>query len=1121
MGRYATHTPTPETVHEVIAALKPAKRLEWQIAAASEGAAFPEYVIRKLGENVRKRREKARRRDRGWGVRDDEVEEQQEEGAVRRRAAAADSRARSPVSPNTPLTVSAMLSRFALPPVFADGGARDAGDGDSDGDSEYADYGLQSPTSSQGAAWGCDSVRGGTPLPSPGPLVEESVGAADGNSIAGMDDASMSGVVAASFSEDQDVPHDSSVAPVQDSPAEPTISNVNSNMDGNMDNPTDSNTHTTTNSNLTSAQIPFTPSDINNNSAEFHIHDSGSCFQNAQRWSPPRLRYGLSDLSDPLMRPAPDPSWWDTLASIEESRQPLSSVPLDLPREPPNGDIESGMGISSKPQDQDTEPGIDLKTTAGSVSIFNEDAQAIENPVAAEPNHLEPFSTQQLEHEVELRRERKGKKRKLEDDSPPAMVKMQKPDDTETPHMPSLHSDWSHTGWNSRSRSAALHVAHCDDPECIAWEGEERSIDSFAQDFVKEKPLEREPSESVHKESNQTSIGQWLADVPEPEPIADDIGWERPPVPNDVEASIVGFITSQLRAVETETYGPFRPDAHAFISAHLERRISERMHERLRDRISDGGPPRERRTSQRESPLRQIDSAHEETSERLTSNRESQPREEAMVSLSPLSASLVDPPTPTRDQDDADPNPVDPFLEDAGSSTSQTTPTQDPNHNLDYIYPSLNLSTSRPASPSANAEAEPSPTSTIFHTAANSPWIADEEFHDSIPIMPTQQWQEFLDSSQGEALFPPRASDSLPLPAASTPLEKAEVQMAVDANVRKEGDVQMEADVQLQAEVQWEADASRSRLDINAIPPSAQHVLAIRRGFVPGFHFERRYWLNDEKDQYEVFSLDEGDIEGVVREVNEYINHRPHQCKPQYSMCAEKCKAVVGGNLVVSEVSVANEAVVPDVTCPSAGRIDGEPPSATSIESVVIALASSQPCGGCGISLTNKRALLCESCSAHPSRDSLLEDTVKQHGLCEEQANILRQAAQGQNIFFTGAAGTGKSRVLCAIQQYLRRRQVDVDVISPTGITALNVGGRTIHSYAGWTPHHDEYPRVKLERQACKRSTWKRLKRTETLIVDEISMVSCFTFTRLDWIMRAARKVNSPFGGTITSTPTP
>ena len=82
-------------------------------------------------------------------------------------------------------------------------------------------------------------------------------------------------------------------------------------------------------------------------------------------------------------------------------------------------------------------------------------------------------------------------------------------------------------------------------------------------------------------------------------------------------------------------------------------------------------------------------------------------------------------------------------------------------------------------------------------------------------------------------------------------------------------------------------------------------------------------------------------------------------------------------------------------------------------------------------------------------------------------------------------------------------------------MSALNVHGKTIYSYAGWTPKTQEFPMSRLERTAGKERIYRRLAATEVLVLDEISMVSSNTFARLSRLMRAARPKQEPFGGVV------
>jgi ATP-dependent DNA helicase PIF1 len=80
-----------------------------------------------------------------------------------------------------------------------------------------------------------------------------------------------------------------------------------------------------------------------------------------------------------------------------------------------------------------------------------------------------------------------------------------------------------------------------------------------------------------------------------------------------------------------------------------------------------------------------------------------------------------------------------------------------------------------------------------------------------------------------------------------------------------------------------------------------------------------------------------------------------------------------------------------------------------------------------------------------PNSDAFKSD------LSSEQLAAAQRALRGNNVFITGAAGTGKSHVLRYIVQELRKMHGSdcVFPVAPTGIAAINIGGSTVHSFAG------------------------------------------------------------------------
>lgn len=125
--------------------------------------------------------------------------------------------------------------------------------------------------------------------------------------------------------------------------------------------------------------------------------------------------------------------------------------------------------------------------------------------------------------------------------------------------------------------------------------------------------------------------------------------------------------------------------------------------------------------------------------------------------------------------------------------------------------------------------------------------------------------------------------------------------------------------------------------------------------------------------------------------------------------------------------------------------------------------------------------------------------------LCREQQDLFNRIMGGENIFFTGSAGCGKSTVLEAAVRALKARGKTVDVIAPTGRPAIQVKGISTWSYMGWTPDFHKYSLRKLKRMGFRTFVASRLKATKVLVVDEISMVENHHLERINACMKEVR----------------
>ncbi len=111
-----------------------------------------------------------------------------------------------------------------------------------------------------------------------------------------------------------------------------------------------------------------------------------------------------------------------------------------------------------------------------------------------------------------------------------------------------------------------------------------------------------------------------------------------------------------------------------------------------------------------------------------------------------------------------------------------------------------------------------------------------------------------------------------------------------------------------------------------------------------------------------------------------------------------------------------------------------------------------------------------------------------------------------EHIFVTGRAGTGKSTILNHLSYNTSKI---IAVCAPTGVAALNVGGQTIHSLlrlpTGVIADHELDQPKELK---------KMLAAIDTLVLDEVSMVSADLMDAIDRSLRQARgRKHDPFGG--------
>jgi ATP-dependent DNA helicase PIF1 len=99
-----------------------------------------------------------------------------------------------------------------------------------------------------------------------------------------------------------------------------------------------------------------------------------------------------------------------------------------------------------------------------------------------------------------------------------------------------------------------------------------------------------------------------------------------------------------------------------------------------------------------------------------------------------------------------------------------------------------------------------------------------------------------------------------------------------------------------------------------------------------------------------------------------------------------------------------------------------------------------------GTSYTSKTSSLNSRTNGSEASERLTDVT-----LSAQQHAFFEKIGRRENVFISGAAGTGKSFVLRVLQEAFdqQRRGDEVAFTAPTGVAACNIGGVTIHSWAG------------------------------------------------------------------------
>jgi hypothetical protein len=153
---------------------------------------------------------------------------------------------------------------------------------------------------------------------------------------------------------------------------------------------------------------------------------------------------------------------------------------------------------------------------------------------------------------------------------------------------------------------------------------------------------------------------------------------------------------------------------------------------------------------------------------------------------------------------------------------------------------------------------------------------------------------------------------------------------------------------------------------------------------------------------------------------------------------------------------------------------------------------------------------------------ALMTSVVETFSLNQEQERAFRIVANHSmcvspeplRMYLGGMGGTGKTRVIDALQDWFSQRGEShrMVVLAPTGAAASIINGSTYHSFLGVNTGKHKY--LSEYRSNSLQEARLRMMGVEYIFLDELSMVSCQNFHRIDRRLKDIKQVHDiPFGG--------